>query len=330
MLGFHRKIISYLLSGGKNRYPKGHRMKRSYLFLLILCNLIWALNPMMGKSLLQSFTGVQVAWVRYSSAFLSFLIFALLGVLAGRRKWTDYFLIPRQLRTWLELLALGLGPFVFSPLMQFVGLETTQAMDNSILIATEPLVTVLLAWVVLGEKMNRYHTRSIVLALVGLVFFSGVFTDHPGVLFTTGMIFLILAQFGEAAYSIFGRKLVLRYPPLPILGTGLAIGALTLSGWVLVFDRFPDLGHFSPANIRATLYLGPIGSTLTYLVWVTIARSVSVPAMAITLFIQPIVGFLVGYLFLAESLTVARGFGAFLILAAIAYLSFQNEKKGLP
>lgn len=302
-------------------------MKRSSLFLLILCNLIWALNPMMGKVLLQSFTGVQVAWIRYCSGFLSFLILALIGVFLGRRKWSDYFLIPREIRPWLELLVLGLGPFVFSPIMQFVGLETAQVMDNSILIATEPLITVLLAWIILGEKMNRVHVHSMVLALIGLVFFSGIFSSQPGVFFSIGIIFLLLAQLGEATYSVFGRKLVLRYPPLPILGTALALGALTLTGWVLIFDRFPDFVRFTAADVRATLYLGPLGSTLTYLIWVMIARSVSVPVMALTLFIQPIVGALAGYVLLGERLTASRGFGAFLILAAIAYLSWKEVRR---
>lgn len=302
-------------------------MKRSSLILLIFCNLIWALNPLMGKTLLASFTGVQVAWIRYFSGSISFLLFASVSVLVRRGSWSDYFLIPRQLRTWLEIGIVGLGPFVFAPIMQFVGLETAQVIDNSILIATEPLMTVLLAWAVLGEKMSREHAVSITLALLGFLFFSGILGTHSGALVSMGMIFLIFAQFGESTYSVFTRKLVRDYSPAAILGTALTIGVSTLTGFVLIFDRLPDLSRFSTQQIAATVWLGPIGSALTYLIWAMIARSVSVPAMAITLFIQPVVGALAGYLLMGERLTVLSGFGAFLILAAIAYLSWKEMRR---
>lgn len=299
-------------------------MKRSSLLLLIICNLAWTLNPMTGKILLGTFTGVQVAWIRYFSAFLAFLFYAVFSIVFRKQKWGDFFLIPAQLRPRLEVVLLGLGPFVFSPIMQFVGLETAQAMDNSILIATEPLITVILAWAILGEKMNRSHFVSMGLALTGFLFFSGFLREDFGVALSLGMVFLILAQFGEGIYSVFSRKLVVSYRPMAILGTALAIGAFVLSGFVGSFDRFPDLGQASPSQFAAILWLGPIGSTLTYLIWAMVARTVTVPAMAITLFIQPLCGALLGYFFLGEGLTPGRAFGAFLILVAVTFLSWKE------
>jgi len=279
---------------------------------------------MTGKILLETFSGVQVAWIRYSSGFFAFFLFAAFRVFTGKQKWRDYFLLPKDLRPWLELATLGIGPFVFSPLMQFVGLETAQAMDNSILVATEPLITVLLAWGILGEKMNRDHYISMGLALTGFLFFAGLFGGVSGPALSIGMLFLLFAQIGEGAYSVFSRKLVVRYKPTAVLGTALAIATIILTGFMYVFDRFPDSGQIGLSQVGATLWLGPIGSTLTYLIWAMVARTVTVPAMAITLFVQPICGALVGYFFLGEGLTAERAFGAFLILLAITFLSWKE------
>ncbi len=302
-------------------------MRKAALGLLILCNLIWTFNSVMGKSLVGAYSGVQVAWIRYAGGFLAFMLVALAMVLLRGRRLREYFIFPKDFRTALELLILGIGPFALTPILQFVGLETTQAMDNSILIATEPLITVLLAWAVLGERMNRHHWISMGISVLGFGFFSGLLQGlySPAAMsFSAGMMLLVFAQFGEGAYSVFSRKLVRVYEPKAVLGTAMAIGTTLLSLFVLCFDRFPDILAMDSRQIGAALWLGPLGSTATYLIWAMIARSVTIASMAVTLFIQPIAGAFVGYLLLGESLTADRAFGAVLILLGIAYLALRE------
>ncbi len=305
-------------------------MHKAALGLLVLCNLIWAMNPVMGKVLVDSFSGVQVAWIRYASGFLAFLLVAVARVVFWGKQWSDYFLIPRDFRTGLELAALAMGPFVISPLFQFVGLETTQAMDNSVLVATEPLITVLLGWVVLGERMRRDHWISMAIALLGFGFFSGLlgglYRPGPSIAFSLGMIFLLVAQFGEGAYSVFSRKLVRVHEPKAVLGSALALGALVLTLVLVVVDEVPSVDAFGRSQFAAALWLGPLGSTATYLIWAMIARTVSVASMAITLFIQPVVGAIAGTFVLGERFTLERGIGAGLILFGIAYLALREYR----
>jgi drug/metabolite transporter (DMT)-like permease len=302
-------------------------MDRLALGLLILCNLVWALNPLMGKALLEAYSGVQVAWLRYASGFLAFFVFALAGVIFRGRKWSRYFFVPKNLRSGVDIAILGIGPFVVAPIFQFVGLETSQAMDNSILIATEPLISVALAWVVLGERMNRDHATSMVLALLGFLFFAGVFSSGIGAM-GIGMLFLLFAQIGEGAYSVFARKLVHDFEPLPVLGTALAIGAGILTLFVSLYGGLPGLARVDGGRAAALLWLGPLGSTATYFVWATVTKRVTVASMAITLFIQPMVGAFGGYFFLGEGLSAERFCGAVLILVAIAYLAFRELRRG--
>lgn len=309
-------------------------MNRSALLMLILCNLVWAFNPLMGKVLLENYTGLQIAWIRYGGAFLAYLIVVSGIIVFGRRKtWRHYFLIPKNFRTWIDVLILAIGPFVLAPVLQFVGLETSQAMDNSILIATEPLITVLLAWLVLGERMSQRHVVAMGLTLFGFFFFSGLMGGVMGEVihasFSRGMLFLLLGLFGESVYSVFGRKLVQDHSPESVIGTALAIGALILSGIVSVSVHFPNLFLATPRQLGAVIWLGPIGSTLTYLLWAIISRNVTVASMSITLFIQPLFGSAVGFFFLGENLTPTRFFGALLILFGIAGLLYWEVQQEL-
>lgn len=302
-------------------------MNRGAFILLVLCNFVWALNSFMGKTLIRSFHGVQVAWFRYVSGFAVYFLFAVVRVAFGKRKWSDYFLRPKSRRIALEIAVLGVGAFVFSPILQFVGLETAQAMENSILIATEPLITVALAWAILGEKMNRAQTTSMILAIVGVVFFTGLLgLGATG--FSIGLIYLLLAQFGESGYSVFGKKLALVHEPKAILGSALALGACLLTVFTVAFDKIPSLGALGASEAGAIFWIGPLGSTLTYLIWTSISKKVTVASMAITLFVQPLVGSLAGYLLLGERLTVGQLFGAILIFISIAFLAVQETRRG--
>ena len=176
--------------------------------------------------------------------------------------------------------------------------------------------------------MNRDHWISMILALIGFLFFSGIaLGSQPGVSLSVGILLMLCAQFGEGAYSVFSRKLVLKFPPTAVLGSALAIGALTLTAVVSFVGPLPAPWTFTSQQWGAALWLGPIGSTLAYLIWAVIAQTVTVPVMAITLFIQPICGALLGYFLLGERLTVERGFGAFLILVAIAFLSYREARR---
>jgi chloramphenicol-sensitive protein RarD len=309
-------------------HPGVLSMDRIAFLLLVLCNLAWSVNGLAGKSLLEAFSGIQVGWMRYAGAFSAFLLYAASGVLFRRRRWTDYFLIPRRAEVARDLAILGVGPFALSPVFQFIGLKTVQAMDYSILIAVEPLVTVWMAWIVLGERMKRIHFVAMGIALFGFLLFSGIFrTGISG--FPFGMLFLLGALVAECAHSVFGKKLVAEFEPRRFLGSALGIGAVLLTVFTAATDGIPDLTRIQTRGQWASaLWIGPIASTCTYIVWSAVSKRVAVATMSITLFIQPVAGAALGYLFRDEGLDLERAVGAFLILAAIASLSLQELRSG--
>src|SRR4051812_42701147 len=114
---------------------------------LIACNFVWSTHAALGKVLLRDFTPLQSAWLRYTSAALAFWLMALLFRLP----------LPRRVggRVWLNLALAGLLSFCAGPVLQFSGLKISRALDNALIIAIEPLITVLMAWVLLGERITR-------------------------------------------------------------------------------------------------------------------------------------------------------------------------------
>jgi drug/metabolite transporter (DMT)-like permease len=119
-------------------------------------------------------------------------------------------------------------------------------------------------------------------------------------------------------------KLLERFPPLGIFGTALAagVGILTISTGTIEYLRegpqfLSEISHLSWKGALGLVWLGPLGTAFAYFYWMSVLREASVASIALTLFIQPVLGALWGYLFLNEKLTGFQALGALLIIGGV-------------
>ena len=70
-------------------------------------------------------------------------------------------------------------------------------------------------------------------------------------------------------------------------------------------------------SILALMWLGPLGTALSYLFWMLVMRRAPVASLALTLFVQPVFGSVWGYVFLGERLSQVQAAGAVLIIGAM-------------
>jgi probable blue pigment (indigoidine) exporter len=199
----------------------------------------------------------------------------------------------------------------------------------------EPLITVFMAWVFLRERLTRSNQIAFALALTGFAFLSvpsdlSVFSSNlrggaDGTEHGWGNLIILISLIGEASYSILGRQLLVRFKPQPILGTALVIGVgfLTLALLSSGSSAF-HFEHFYASSVFGALWLGVLGTTMTYLYWMIVLREAPVASLAVTLFVQPVFGSLWGYLVLHDRLTLFQAFGAALIFLGVFSQSGVN------
>jgi len=232
------------------------------------------------------------------------------------------------------ILALGLAPFAVSPILQLSGLAATQSIDNAVIIAMEPLLTVLLGWLALREGLTRTQGASFVVAVAGFLLlarFDLRSVGTPGGVSVStqfmGSVLMLTALWGEAIYSVFGRLLTRTFAPVPLYGTAIFVGFAGLSLYALTTEGLPDVRHASGSSWFAILWLGPLGSCLNYILWMREVRKVPVATLAITLFIQPVVGMVAGLFFRDEALLPAQWAGAVLILTGVGIQAHFESRK---
>ncbi len=277
----------------------------------------------MSKIVLDAVSPPQAAWLRYFSAFLSYLVAAaVITVMRSRAaRFGPAFTLPKSGRDALLIAGLGFSAFCFAPFLGMTGLNASRAVDNALIIAIEPLVTALLAWIFLREKLSAVLWFSFGLALLGFSFLTGL----TPALFWTGMdshilgnLIILISLVGEAGYSIFARAVMPRYRMLGVFGTALLFGTAVLTLIVSLRTGLPALEVIQGKTALALFWLGPLGSTATYLFWLLALAEAPVASLAITLFVQPVLGGVWGIIFLGDRLGAVQWLGAFLILIAVA------------
>ncbi len=312
-------------------------MKSPQIALLIGFNLIWSLNPIVTKWLLEDLPFPVVAWLRYFSAFLSYALLWLVLVARGKVRW------PRRVFSGLRnsdlrqrpparlvagIFAIALTTFFLGPLAQMKGLTWSKAADLSLLTALEPMMAVGLAWLFLGEALDRRQKLTTSLAFVGFLFLSDVKWSSLAIFDPHLVVNLcLLAMVScDAGYSVISKGLLnnrhlKNLPGHFIFGSAIALGSVFLT--ICLFSFYAEETRaawpflWSKKVLLATLYLGPLATCAGYLLWVFLLGVTPIATMALSLYVQPVAGLVFAAVFLQESFKLMELVGAVIILLAL-------------
>ena len=289
-----------------------------YWVWLIVVQSVWASSYVAMKMAVAEVPVAGVVFLRYGIAALGFLILW---------RFTGF---PRVARRDLALLILlGAGNFALTPILQLTGIQYTQATDVSILIAFEPLITVLVAAMALRELPNRQTMITFFIATIGLFILSGVNVaggSFPWLRLFGNLLFLFGLVF-EAGVSVGGRALTQRYRPDHLIGLMMMAGFLA-NGVVNAptIGRL-NLGAISMSVWGAVLFLGLACSIFTYVVWFRVLKVVPVNRVALSLFVQPVVGIILGGTILGETINAGTIAGA--VLICVSLVAWQVREMNL-
>lgn len=287
---------------------------------LIGAQTVWAGSYVAMQAAVGELPVGAVVALRYGLASLGFLVlFAFRG-------------FPRVSRgDGLLIAALGAVNFTVSPSLQLWALQYTRAMDVAILVALEPVVTVLMAALVLRESVSFRTVFAGFLGLAGALVLSGVGLNAAGVGEAgadrlLGNLLFLTSIVCEASVTTAGARLARRYDPLAAMG--LLKGAGFLAALVVYAGVWHDvsLSEISGGAWGALLYLAWAASLVSYTVWYAAIREAPVSRVAVTLFLQPVVGALLGWWIAGEAFTRGTVVGGALILAAFAVNAREADR----
>jgi len=288
--------------------------------LMVLTAVFWSGAFITGKIAVGEFPPFALVFFRFFLA-LPF-IFTLLYI-KERQTW-----LPQR-RQWLPLAALGIiGTFCYHALF-FASLRYTTAINSSLIGATNPMITTLLAVLFFSEKLTLRRWGGIALSFAGI--FLVVTNADWGLIsalqFNTGDILMFIAVCCFAVYSLLSRHYMKEYALSPLMVT-----AYTFLFCVLV--SIPFVLWENPASYLPTttlkgwlsiFYMSIFASVLGYLFQMIAIQRIGAPKAAIFVNLVPIFTIVQSVLILGESFTLFKLVSALIIIVGV-YLATRTEK----
>lgn len=289
--------------------------------VLVLANIVYATSYVATRLTLADVPPSTLALIRLVVGSLILVPLALAlrrpgaSTLSSADRWRIF---------WMGVLGFA-GAFALS----HWGLARSTATNGALLITVEPVTLLVLAPLLLGERLTRREGAGAALALLGatLVVANGI-PGHSEALVPhwRGDLLLVLAGVAYASYSLIGREILARHSSLSVTAWSIAWGAGAMLPLALIERASGALPRVTPTAIAGTLYLAVVITALGYLAWNYGLERVSASRAAIFLNLQPLVGALLGVAVLGESLTPYTVAGGGLILAGLT-LTVKGQGK---
>jgi drug/metabolite transporter (DMT)-like permease len=293
--------------------------------LLFCCNLMWSLQ----------FTGIKLIQDQIGPYFTVWGPMLLSVILLLPFAMKDYKQHSRKLRDFTVFIPLViLGAFPAQVLMTF-GTRYSQASNAAILVLILPILTTVLAYLILKEKMSRIKWICFAIAIVGVALCStnDIRQMDFGSQYAIGNLLIFLALTGNAYYNVGCKKIADKFTGMEMVFYSYVVMVILLTPLVLyyesdIFARIPSFTANTWIGFLGTLTL--FHNFLSMVLFFIALKHLEATDVAISNYLITFFGLPVAAIWLGERLGGQAIAGGALVLLALIILtiveSFGNRK----
>lgn len=292
-------------------------MKLKHWIVFILLGLIWSTSFLWIK------IGVQeigpMALVAFRMLFGALTAIAI--VMYQKAAW------PRDRKTWISFAILGPINLAIPIFLISWGERTIDSAVASILNATVPLFTIVIAHFWLSDdKITLQKALGLLIGFGGVVVLMSKDLQTNGHDSVLGQGAVILGALFYAIGSVYARKAT-QHVTGPARGAAPLVTA-TLFMWLIApFLEKPFLVPKLPVTWVAVLWLGILGSALAWLMFYYLLHEIGPTRATLVTYIFPIGGVIFGVLFLKEQISWQLLTGSLLIIASLAVVNWKPASR---
>ena len=273
----------------------------------VLAQLFWAMNFVVGDRVIAEFTPLELTFLRWLGAFPILLVITLWIERDRLDKWK---LAARE--WWIHIVQAVLGMVGYT-LLLYAALDTTSAVNASVISAINPAVIALAAVVVLGERIRRGGVLGIAISFVGVVIVvllggSGGIAD---VSVAVGDLLILGAILAWTAYVIISRRI--QTPPITATTVQVGMSALMLA---LVMAIVGIQAQPSTEGWWGLAIIIIFPSALAYLLWNVAVTQLGPSRSGVFLNLLPVFTAIIAVA-LGDALTVWQVIGGIIVLAGV-------------
>jgi drug/metabolite transporter (DMT)-like permease len=307
------------------RAVSSRRRPIEYFVILVLVNLMWAFQFSGAKIATERLGPVTVTFIPLA---LSTLLFAPLVRLSRGNKPG-----PRFTRVAVrDLILAGTLGIIPAQLGLTWGVQRSLASNASVLTLTIPVLTALMAVILLGERMTVVRWLSFVLAICGVLMVSDIDWRSVQIFkgtYLLGNLLLFASCLGSAFYNTYSKKLLETFNPVELLVYSFLVTDLELLVLMLILEP-------PSASQLLGLGLGVWGSLLTIaifslsvsmLLFFWVIEKIDVTQASLSIYLLPVFGVLLSTVVVKEKVTAQLVLGGLLVFTGTFLVTVYEERR---
>ena len=286
---------------------------------LSLAASIWGGLYVVSKYVMDYIPPITLVWLRYVIAFV--VLFVILKTLERKNK------TRRKIRKkdWLLFAWIGFIGYFVSIALQFFGTKLSDAHTGALITSATPAFVVIFARFILKESLDFRKICSLLLASAGVVVVIGWKNTSGG--YFWGSVILVGAAVTWALLSVYVKVASSRHSSLTIT-TYAILFALIFTTPVMIWElKTNALLLNSLFTLLGVLYIGVLGTAGAFFLWNKGLEMMDAGIGSLFLFLQPVVGCLLGWLVLGEQLHLNFYIGGAMILLGVFIVTMRRKEK---
>jgi drug/metabolite transporter (DMT)-like permease len=284
--------------------------------LLVLSNLFWAGNIVLGRGVVGMVPPIALAYWRWTGAFVIAFGFAWPHLKRDA---------PILLRHWRMLLLLSATGIATYNTMSYIGLTGTTALNVLLLQSAGPLIIIVWAFVLFGDRPTLRQTTGVLISLAGVATIAahGSLDSLLQLKLNRGDVWILVAMVIYGVYAAMFRRRPAAHP-LSFLVATMGIGSLMILPFYLweTAQGGKILGGL-PAWL-ALAYIAVFPSFIAYLFFNRGIELIGAGRAGQSWHLMPVFGSILAVLFLGETFYVYHAIGIAMIGAGILLASIQT------
>ena len=223
---------------------------------------------------------------------------------------------------------IAIGVFGLIPASAFLawGTMRSTASNAAIIYLTIPIITAVLATLILGEKMTRVRWLSLLVALCGVLILSDIDWRHLDLAsgrYLLANLLVLLACCSSSFYNVFSKGLLRRFSPLEVLVFGYLIAIMVsvpLLIWVEPLTITQIKGYTAPVWF-SVMILSVFSWGIAMVLWMFLLKRLDVSQASVSVYLLPFLGVLISALTLGEKVTPTMIVGGLMTLAGTVLIT---------
>lgn len=280
---------------------------------LALAASIWGSVYVVSKYVMETVEPLVLIWLRYLIAVASLAVAVWWRKLPLKVAWRDM--------KWVA--AVGVIGYFISIWTQFVGTKLSTAQMGAVITSAVPAFMVLFAAVILREKVTKPKALAVLISTVGVLCVIGI--DARDAHLQLGGYVLVFAALTWALMSVLVKKIPAHYSQAVVTMYELILATIVMTPLVCQEVSWTEICELLMSPLGGWIwYLGIVATAVAFYLWNEGLRLSQAASGSVYFFFQPLVGAILGWLFLGETVGIGFFVGMILIFVGV-YISLRED-----